>query len=324
MMGQYDGCPGLCDWASGQGYFQEQVLAGLRQRPKRLACKYLYDERGSALFEEISQLPEYYLTRTELGILGRYGREMAELMGPECLLVEYGSGGSRKTRLLLDQLEHPAGYVPIDISRQHLEATAGQLARDYPGLEILPVCADYTMPFTLPAPGRVARRIVVFFPGSTIGNFTPREAQQFLGQVREVTGASGGLLIGVDLKKDPRILHAAYNDAAGVTAAFNLNLLVRLNRELAGDFVVEQFAHYASYNALVGRIEMYLVSLREQRVQVGGVEIDLECGESIFTESSYKYTLEQFAQVAAGAGFRVGEVWRDEEGLFSVQRLVGR
>jgi dimethylhistidine N-methyltransferase len=301
---------------------RSQVLYGLRQQPKRIACKFLYDHRGSALFERICQLPEYYPTRTELGILARNAPAIADLIGPDCLLVEYGSGSSTKTRLLLDCLERPAAYVPVDISRECLLSTAGQLAADYPHLPIVPVCADYTRRFALPAVPRTGRRMVAFFPGSTIGNFSPPEAVGFLTQVRALTGPEGGLVIGVDMKKDPRILHAAYNDAAGVTAAFNLNLLVRFNRELAGDFVLEQFAHYACYNALVGRIEMHLVSLREQAVTVGRERMMLGGGETIFTESSYKYSLDQFARLAQAAGYRVVHVWRDPRELFSVQYLV--
>jgi len=305
---------------------QEEVRAGLlhglRQQRKRIACKFLYDARGSALFERICQLPEYYPTRTEHGILARHAQAIADLAGPECLLVEYGSGSSTKTRLLLDRLARPAAYVPVDISRDCLFATAGRLGVDYPHLTVLPVCADYTRRFALPPVPRRWRRTVAFFPGSTIGNFTPLQAVGFLRQMRATIGPAGGVVIGVDLKKDPRILHAAYNDAAGVTAAFNLNLLVRCNRELGGNFVLDQFAHYACYNALVGRIEMHLVSLRGQTVTIAGERMALAAGETIFTESSYKYSVEQFAGLARRAGFRVAQVWRDPQELFSVQYLV--
>ena len=303
------------------------VVTGLSRPRKELPCKLLYDERGSALFDAICDLREYYPTRTELSILRRHGGEMAQTLGGDCLLVEYGSGSGIKTRILLDRLAGrdpaPAGYVPIDISRAHLLRSARALAVAYPGLEVLPVCADYTAAdLSLPVAAKTPARTVVFFPGSTIGNFHPPTARQFLRGLRRSFGAGTGLLIGVDLKKDPAVLHAAYNDADGVTAAFNLNVLARINRELAADFDLSRFAHYAFYNVRLGRVEMHLVSLAPQAAHVGGHAFRFEAGESIFTESSYKYTPDEFARLAADAGFRLEHVWTDERRLFSVQYLV--
>ena len=314
------------DLAPAADNVRAEVLNGLRKRRKELPCKLLYDARGSELFDEICRLPEYYPTRTEIGILRRHGHAIADALGPRCLLVEYGSGSGVKTRILLDRLDRPAGYVPIDISRSALVASAEALVQRYPDLDMMPVCADYTSEIALPAKasGRRAARAAVFFPGSTIGNFHPADAHRFLRRLRRAFGPGSGLLIGVDLRKDPRVLHAAYNDSAGVTAAFNLNLLTRINRELAADFDPSRFAHYAFYNARVGRIEMHLVSLREQAVTVAGERCTFACGESIFTESSYKYSLSGFATLADAAGYDVGSVWKDPSSLFSVQHLVAR
>ena len=246
----------LHDVAPTADGFRADVLRGLSAPHKELPCKYFYDERGSRLFERICTLPEYYPTRTELAILGRDGREMAERLGPHSLLVEFGSGSSVKTRALLDRLETPAAYIPVDISREQLLASARALIRDYPDLEVRPVCADFTLPFEIPAVSRPACKRVVFFPGSTIGNFPPDKARQLLTRAARLCGTNGGMLLGADLKKDPQLLHAAYNDSQGVTAAFNLNLLVRINRELGADFRVEQFWHHALYNPIEGRIEI--------------------------------------------------------------------
>lgn len=300
--------------------FRAQVLHGLGQSRKHLPCKFFYDRRGSQLFDQICELPEYYLTRTELGILEAHVQEMADAIGARCLLVEYGSGSSRKIRLLLDHLRDPAAYVPFDISREHLLDAAARLAAAYPRLNILPVCADYTRPFELPACDG-ASRTVVYFPGSTIGNFDPHEARAFLRAAADRCGPGGGLLIGVDLKKDPAVLHAAYNDAAGVTAAFNLNLLVRINRELDGNFNLDRFAHYAFYNPRLGRIEMHLISQADQVVTIGGHRIAFGEGETIFTEGSYKYTLGEFQSLARSSGWEVQTVWTDPRELFSVQYL---
>jgi dimethylhistidine N-methyltransferase len=309
--------------APGAPRFCIDVLAGLSRARKTLPCKYLYDERGSALFERICELDEYYPTRTELAILAAYADEMAERLGARCLLVEYGSGSGRKTRLLLDHLCEPAGYVPIDISSEALAASARALAADYPGLEVLPVCADYTEPLELPRPARPAARRGVFFPGSTIGNFTPLEAQRFLGRMARVAGVGGGMLIGVDLRKDRSVLEPAYDDALGVTAAFNKNLLARINRELGADFELDRFRHLARWNAAAGRVEMHLVSEVEQRVRVADAEFRFAAGETIHTENSYKYALDEFAALAAQAGLAVRRVWTDRDAMFSVQYLDG-
>ena len=312
----------LHDRAPDRVRMREEVWAGLAAPRKTLPCKWLYDARGSALFERICELPEYYPTRTELAILEAHAGEMAERLGERCLLVEYGSGSSRKTRLLLDRLVEPAGYVPIDISRAALAASAHALAAAYPALEVLPVCADYAEPIDLPRPRRPVARRAVFFPGSTIGNFTPPEAQRFLARMARVAGAEGGILIGADLRKDPAILEAAYDDAAGVTAAFDRNRLVRLNQELGADFPIERFRHRSVWNDADGRVEMHLESLDDREVTVAGRRFAFAAGETIHTENSYKYTLAGFAGLAAGAGLAVRRVWTDPRDWFSVQWLT--
>jgi dimethylhistidine N-methyltransferase len=312
----------LTDFEPELGSFREEVLQGLRKAQKELPSKFFYDERGSELFEQISALDEYYLTRVELGIMRDHAGEMAHLLGSQCLLIEYGSGSSTKTRLLLDHLRQPAAYVPIDISKEHLIQAAMALDAAYPDLEVLPVCADYTTDFALPVPTTPAVRRVVYYPGSTIGNFDREPALRFLRHIAQVCGPGGGLLIGVDLRKDPVKLHHAYNDWEGVTAAFNLNLLARINRELGADFQLDRFRHYAFYNPREGRVEMHLVSLANQTVHVGEAKFTFEIGESIWTESSYKYRLTEFAAMAGAAGFAVEQVWTDPQGLFSVQYLT--
>jgi dimethylhistidine N-methyltransferase len=311
----------LHDLSPGQTASLDEVLPGLRSPQKELPCKLLYDEVGSQLFEQITNLDEYYPTRAELRILRAAGPAIAQQLGPECLVVEYGSGSSLKTRLLLDALERPAGYVPIDISREQLQQAASALRQSYSGLEVMPVCADYTARLELPMPLPRHRRRVAYYPGSTVGNFVPEDARRFLGRVREMCGPDGGLLIGVDLKKDPLMLHRAYNDALGITAAFNLNMLRRLNRELGATFALDQFRHYAFYNPVFARVEMHLVSLTEQLVHIGTIPIHFDRGESIWTEASYKYTPVEFAALAAQAGWQVQHVWTDDRGLFSVQYL---
>lgn len=298
------------------------VLAGLRSDPKMLPSKYFYDEAGSQLFEQITTLDEYYPTRTELAVMQRHDLEMADLIGPRCLLIEYGSGSSTKTRLLLDQLREPAGYVPIDISEAFLRDSARALREQYPQLTVLPICADFTEPHTLSLPAIRAARRVVYFPGSTIGNLTPEQAVHLLRRTGDLVGLRGGLLLGVDLKKETRVLEEAYNDRRGVTAAFNRNMLVRINRELGADFAVDRFAHRAFYNAAEGRIEMHLVSDRRQRVRLGNSTIRIAAGESICTEYSYKYELEQLRVLSAAAGFRVDRVWTDERKYFCVAYLT--
>ena len=304
------------------GQFLADVLCGLAAPQKELPSKYFYDEAGSQLFEQICQLEEYYLTRAELAIMHRHAVDMAALLGRRCLLVEYGSGSSTKTRLLLDHLVEPVAYVPVDISCVHLWRSAGTLGREYPRIAVLPLCADFTRSVALPDIDSRPVRRVVYFPGSTIGNFTVGEALPLLRRTARLCGPGGGLLLGADLKKDPAVLHAAYNDARGVTAAFNLNLLARINRELGADFRLDQFWHYAPYNPREGRIEMHLLSRREQHVDIGGRRFFFAEGESIRTEYSYKYTLSELRALAAAAGFEVQQAWTDDAHSFSVLYLT--
>ena len=312
----------LHDFNPGRERFLAEVLGGLRKAQKELPSKYFYDEQGSHLFERICTLDEYYIPRIEATIMETYIKEMVELLGPNVLLIEYGSGNCTKTRVLLDHLHEPVAYVPIDISRMQLLEVTKQLASDYPGLEIFPVCADYTSGFDLPVTKRLSEHTVVYFPGSTIGNFDPIPAKLFLEHVAEVCRPGGGLFIGVDLKKDPRVLHNAYNDRQGITAAFNLNLLERINHELNCDFRLDRFQHYAFYNPREGRVEMHLVSLGNQTIHLNGATIPFAKGESIWTESSYKFSLEEFEQMAVAAGFKVEHVWTDNQQWFSVQYLI--
>lgn len=302
--------------------FLAEVLTGLRKPQKELPSKYFYDGHGSRLFERICTLEQYYIPCTETSIMEAYIEEMVELIGPRAMLIEYGSGNCAKVRLLLDHLHDVVAYVPIDIWHEQLLRVAQDLVSYYPDLEVLPVCADYTGDFALPVPKRKSERAVVYYPGSTIGNFDPIPAQHFLEHVAGTCGPGGALLIGVDLKKDPRVLHNAYNDDEGVTAAFNLNLLKRINDELNGDFQLDWFEHYAFYNPREGRVEMHLVSQKEQVVHLGEVTIPFARGESIWTESSYKFSVDEFQQMAATAGLVVKRVWTDRQQWFSVQYLV--
>ena len=311
----------LIDLCSETDTFLDEVRGGLGQPQKALPPKFFYDARGSQLFDEITGLPEYYLTRTEIGIMQRYVGEMVARIGSNCLLVEYGSGSSIKTRILLDDLPAPAGYVPIDISREHLLQSAATLTAAYPGLKVIPVCADYTAEFLLP--DLDGARTLVYFPGSTIGNFEPDQARAFLRRIAGVVGPGGGLLIGVDLKKDVAVIEAASNDARGVTEAFNKNILERINRNLDGNFELDRFVHRAFYDAEHGRVEMHLVSLYDQCVRIGAFQIRFHRHETILTEYSYKYSLEDFAALAA-ASFDVEQVWTDDRQLFSVQYLIAR
>lgn len=306
------------DLAPDEENFREAVLGGLSRQPKSLPCKFFYDARGSALFEEICQLPEYYLTRAEIAILEQCAGEIAAGVGAHCRLVELGSGASIKVRILLQAFEAPAAYVPVDISREHLREAAAQLAGDFPAVPVVAVCADYTRPFPLPAlPGPPGKR-VGFFPGSTIGNFEPEAVVRFLRHCAELLGPQGEMLIGADLKKDAAILNAAYNDRAGINAAFNLNLLERINRELDGDIDVGRFEHLAFYNAAEGRMELYLKSLAEQSAMIAGRRFDFTEGEAIHTENSYKYAIDEFHALAARAGFAAVHTWTDRNDLFSV------
>jgi dimethylhistidine N-methyltransferase len=299
--------------------FLADVVAGLSQAPKTLPCKYFYDAHGSQLFERICGLNEYYLTRTELAIMQAHAADMARHLGPGRLLVEYGSGSSLKTRILLDRLESPAGYVPVDVSREHLLAACRSIAVDYPHVPIHPVCADFTRAFALPA--SISRRMrVVYCPGSTVGNFLPPAAKVLLRAMAHVAG-TGGALVGIDLQKDPAVIEAAYNDALGLTSLFNLNMLVRINRELGGTFDLDRFLHRAVYDRARGCIEMHLVSTEDQVVEVGGRPFCFAEREHILTEYSFKYTLEGFAELAAAAGFRVAKVWTDDRRWFAVVHL---
>lgn len=302
--------------------FLRETLEGLRKNPKELSCKYLYDQKGSQLFEEICTLEEYYPTRTELGIMDRHVHEMAEFLGPNCLLLEFGAGSGHKTEILLEALQEPAGYVPIDISCEHLEVSARRLGRRFPELEILPVCGDFMEAWSLPVSSHEVERLAVYFPGSTIGNFTAPQAERFLRRVAEICGPGGKLLLGADLKKDPAILELAYDDPSGVTSAFNLNLLEHINRELGADFALDAFAHRAPWVEQESRIEMHLESLRDQVVHVGGERFTFEAGERICTEHSHKYSLEAIEDLARAACMKVDRVWTDPDGLFSVQALT--
>ncbi|MGB5199460.1 MAG: L-histidine N(alpha)-methyltransferase [Sedimenticolaceae bacterium] len=299
-----------------------EVLAGLALQDKRIAPKFFYDAEGSRLFDAICNLPEYYPTRTEIGILRRYGSEMSTRLGRDVLLLELGSGSSLKIRILLDALR-PAVYMPVDISKEHLLQSANALAAAFPSLQVHAVCADYSSPFRLPVDDLDYPR-AAFFPGSSVGNFDPSDAERFLRGVGGLLGGGGRLLIGVDLVKDHQLLEAAYNDAAGVTAAFNLNLLAHINRELDADFDLSGFRHKAFFDPALSRIEMHLISRRDQRVQVAGQTVSLASGESIHTESSYKYSVEGFQALARRAGFEPEQVWTDPEPLFSVHCLVFR
>jgi dimethylhistidine N-methyltransferase len=301
--------------------FARDVIAGLTARPKRLSPKYFYDEIGAQLFEDITALPEYYLTRCELEILREPAPDIARFFPADSALIEFGSGSSKKVRILLAAAPTIAAYVPVDISCQMLVQEAEELRRDHPRLAVLPVEADFTQPFSLPAAAAQMAH-TGFFPGSTIGNFEPHEACAFLRHAGRMLGRGAALIIGVDLVKDAKILNAAYNDAAGLTAKFNLNLLARINREFDGDFDLASFDHHAFYNRERHRIEMHLVSKKRQRVSVAGRGIEFRAGETIHTENSYKYTLEYFTALARGSGWIPVAAWTDAEANFSIHALA--
>lgn len=302
--------------------FAQCLLDGLARTPKDIPCKYFYDAEGSRLFEAICDLPEYYQTRTETALLAAHGEEIAARIGPGAEIVEFGAGALKKVRLLLDVLDSPCGYTPVDISGDYLMEVVHALAADYPNLTLRPLVGDFTAALAIPPLPDVRLR-AGFFPGSTIGNFTPSAALGLLTRMR-LALRGGGLLIGVDLVKDPARLHAAYNDSAGITAAFNKNLLVRANREVGADFDLAAFAHYAPYNPVAQRIEMYLVSLQRQRVHLQGQVFDFAAGEAVHTEDSHKYTVQAFQALAVRAGFSPRAVWCDDEGLFSLHWLDGQ
>ena len=308
----------LLDLEPAAADFLEQAIAGLSSDPRTLPSKFFYDEHGSDLFLKICELPEYYVTRTETEILRHHGAEMADSIGENAELVGFGTGAGVKTRLLLGHLRNLIAYVPVDISKQRLTESAEALSREMPGLEILPVCADYLQPIDLPTPSRKPDHIAVYFPGSTIGNLPPETAQHFLKRVARLCGRSGGLIIGVDLQKSQETLESAYNDSAGVTAEFNLNLLVRANREIGADFHLEQWRHRAIYNTDASRIEMHLISETDQTVHLGEREFAFAAGEKIITEFSYKHSVEGFSALARTAGFQLAKVWTDPQKLFAV------
>jgi dimethylhistidine N-methyltransferase len=300
--------------------FRSEVLHGLTQPQKFFSPKFLYDKRGAELFDAICALDEYYLTRTEMGILRTYAKDIANLIG-DGALIEFGSGSSQKIRILLDAMPQLPTYVALDISKQHLQESCLDLAAAYPGLETIAICTDYTQPIALPSiPQLQHKHQVGFFPGSSIGNLEPNEAITFLKNVANLLQPNGSLLIGVDLKKDKSILEPAYDDAKGISANFALNILVRMNRELNADFDLEQFTYRAFYNP-IGRIEMYIVSLADQIVQVDGTKISFKAGETLRTEYSYKYSIEEFQTLARSAGFSPEQVWTDCDRLFSVHYL---
>ncbi|MFI5455925.1 MAG: L-histidine N(alpha)-methyltransferase [Isosphaerales bacterium] len=305
-----------------RGQFMNDVVHGLCRPQKEIPCKYFYDAIGSALFDEICELDEYYLTRTELAILRAHAPEMAAAIGEDCELIEFGSGSGIKTRLLLDQVRAPRAYVPIDVAREPIEQSALALAERFPGLLVLPVHADFTAPLSLPPTGLPRARRVVYFPGSTIGNFSPRAAVRLLRAIARLAGDGGGLLVGFDLDKHESIVWPAYNDNGGVTAAFNLNLLARINRELDADFDLEAFAHRATYVREKERVEIHLVSRSAQLVQIAGLEFGFDEGETIHTEYSHKYTLEHFGRMTSRAGFTLVRQWLDPMRYFAVQYLI--
>jgi L-histidine Nalpha-methyltransferase len=300
-----------------------EMLEGLRRPQKFLPSKLFYDEKGSRLFEQICELEEYYLTRTETKIMEDNIKEISSLFSEETLLVELGSGSSKKIRLILDNIHGLAGYVPIDISSTQLYSSTKALKQDYPNLDIFPLVSDFTRAFELPKIAKPYNHIVVYYPGSTIGNFTPPEARTFLGKIAGICGMNGGLLIGVDLKKDKDILERAYNDKLGITAQFNLNMLKRINDEFGSDFDLNKFTHYAFYNEQEGRIEMRLISMEDQKVCLGNLPINFAKGENIITEYSYKYSLKKFEGLVSEV-FHIKKIWNDKNDFFSVQYMTAK
>ena len=316
------GAAAVLDREPASSEFLSEFIAGLSKNPRTLPCKFFYDARGAALFQKICELPEYYVTRTELKILRLRGAEMAATLGSRIELIGLGTGAGTKTRILLEELNEPAAYIPIDISKGQLQKSTARFHEIFPRLEILPICADYLEHIDLPLPRPPSLRSVVYFPGSTIGNFEPRDAKVFLQRIAELCGSGGGLLIGVDLQKDRHILEAAYNDSTGVTAAFNLNLLARVNRELGADFDLSHWRHRAIYNSTEGRIEMHLISETDQTVRLEDRQFNFGADENIITEYSYKYTPEGLIALAREAGFEFVRMWTDDARLFGVFYFV--
>ena len=311
------------DFAPREESFRDVALAGLTRHRKAIPCRFLYDARGSELFEQICELPEYYVTRAETALLAERAGEIAARVGPHARLIEFGSGASTKVRLLLGALDRPSSYLPIDISGSMLHDAASAIAADFPALEVIAVCADYMDPRRLPELVAMSRdRCVGFFPGSTIGNLLPEEAVRFLRGCRDLLGPGGAMIVGTDLKKDPAVLHAAYNDTAGITAQFTLNILARMNRELGADFNLRRFAHDAFYNEEIGRIEIYVRSLMDQLVTIAGQRIAFTEGERVHVEYSYKFSIDDFRHLASRAGFKPLDCWTDAESRVSVHYLV--
>jgi len=308
----------VLDFEPASSDFLIQAISGLAGEPRTLPCKFFYDERGAELFQKICDLPEYYVTRTELQILRQHVAEIASHLGQGIELIGLGTGAGTKTRILLEGLQKPVAYISVDISREQLSQSSALFGRRFPQLEILPVCADYLKPVHLPTPKRKPTRKVVYFPGSTIGNFEPDDAHDFLRRIRRICDPGDGLLIGVDLQKDRKILERAYNDKQGVTAEFNLNLLARANRELGADFDLDCWKHRAVYNSDAGRIEMHLISQADQIIHLAEREFHFEPGEKIITEFSYKYTTDGFCKLAAQSGFRAERIWTDHRHWFGV------
>lgn len=302
--------------------FHQDVVDGLSRAWKSLPSKYLYDERGSRLFDEICELEEYYLSRAESQIMQSHADSIASQIGEGVMLVEYGSGSSIKTRILLDSLQDPVAYVPVDISREHVMRTAEELRIAYPAIEILPVIADFTEPFALPPSSTEPSHVALYFPGSTIGNFTPKEAGKLLQHMARMLGVQGGLLIGIDLQKEVSVVQSAYADAKGTTAKFSLNLLERINSELGADFDISQFQHQARYNGALHRIEISIVSQCEQIVTIGDHEYSFSHGEEILTEYSHKYNISGFAKFAKQYGFSLHRSWTDDDEQFAILHLV--
>jgi dimethylhistidine N-methyltransferase len=301
--------------------FEADVLEGLRSIPKHVPAKYFYDAVGSQLFERITELPEYYPTRCEISILRDRGADIAKLIPAGAALVEFGSGSSKKARILLSVAPKLAAYVPVDICGEMIEQEAAELRSDFPPLKVLPVTADICKPFELPEEAKQAAVRIGFFPGSTIGNFEPHEASGFLRNAANILGPGSSLIVGADLIKSADVLNAAYNDAQGVTAQFNLNLLTRINRELGGTFQLSTFEHHAFYNRERHRVEMHLASLKRQKVRVAGETIEFRAGETIHTENSYKYSVESLAALARGVGWLPLGAWTDTRKFFSIQAL---
>jgi dimethylhistidine N-methyltransferase len=312
------GAVAVLDREPASSDFLSEVIAGLSSQPRTLPCKFFYDDRGAALFQKICELPEYYITRSELQILRLHGDTIASVLGEQIELIGLGTGAGTKTRILLGDLEKPAVYIPIDISKEQLQKSTAYFREIFPELEILPICADYLDRFELPLPRKPSSRSVVYFPGSTIGNFEPNAAKEFLRRIADLCGEGGGLLIGVDLRKDRHVLENAYNDSAGVTAEFNLNLLARVNRELGANFDLNCWRHRAVYNEGEGRIEMHLISEADQTVHIEDRAFHFGDGETIVTEYSYKHTPEDFVALARDAGFEFVRLWTDDARLFGV------